>query len=118
MAASATSPQWLETTFGTIFFPKFEKRQFFFRNFNNFFLDDTTTVTGVMIQVSEVKKWIEHIEGKRDFPEENNLTHFYVTVSEKKKSLIGSAGWKKIGTFETNYKWDAEKGISYHKFDK
>ena len=93
----------------------------FFRkiyHFNRFCLDDTTTVTGVMIQVSEVKKWIEHIEGKRDFPEENNLTHFYITVSEKKKSLIGSAGWKKIGTFETNYKWDAEKGISYHKFDK
>ena len=87
-------------------------------HFNKFYLDDTTTVTGVMIQVSEVKKWIEHIEGKRDFPEENNLTHFYITVSEKKKSLIGSAGWKKIGTFETNYKWDAEKGISYHKFDK
>ena len=94
------------------------KTTYFFRNFNKLFLDDTTTVTGVMIQVSEVKKWIEHIEGKRDFPEENNLTHFYVTVSEKKKSLIGSAGWKKIGTFETNYKWDAEKGISYHKFDK
>ena len=94
------------------------KNDRFFRNFNKLFLDDTTTVTGVMIQVSEVKKWIEHIEGKRDFPEENNLTHFYVTVSEKKKSLIGSAGWKKIGTFETNYKWDAEKGISYHKFDK
>ena len=94
------------------------KNDRFFRDFNRFFLDDTTTVTGVMIQVSEVKKWIEHIEGKRDFPEENNLTHFYVTVSEKKKSLIGSAGWKKIGTFETNYKWDAEKGISYHKFDK
>ena len=89
-----------------------------FKIFILFLLDDTTTVTGVMIQVSEVKKWIEHIEGKRDFPEENNLTHFYVTVSEKKKSLLGSAGWKKIGTFETNYKWDAEKGISYHKFDK
>ena len=117
MAASATSPQWLETTFGTIF-SEIWKTTDFFRNFNKLFLDDTTTVTGVMIQVSEVKKWIEHIEGKRDFPEENNLTHFYVTVSEKKKSLIGSAGWKKIGTFETNYKWDAEKGISYHKFDK
>ena len=85
-----------------------------------------------MIQVSEVKKWLEHaIEGnffrkipllmnlgKRDFAEENNLTHFYITISEKKKSLFGSAGWKKIGTFETNYKWDVHKGISYHKFDK
>ena len=56
--------------------------------------------------------------GKRDFAEENNLTHFYITISEKKKSLFGSAGWKKIGTFETNYKWDVHKGISYHKFDK
>ena len=87
-----------------------------------------------MIQVSEVKKWLEHaIEGefwfdlkkhhkrhlgKRDFAEENNLVNCYVTVSEKKKSLLGSAGWKTIGTFETNYKWDVHKGISYHKFDK
>ena len=29
------------------------------------YLDEDTTVTGVMIQVSEVKKWLEHaIEGK------------------------------------------------------
>ena len=56
--------------------------------------------------------------GQRDFAEESNLVNFYITVSEKKKSLIGSAGWKNIGSFETNYKWDVHKGISYHKFDK
>merc|ERR1712062_344887 len=75
MAAKPLQPQWLETTF-----------------------DDTTTVTGIFIQVSEVKKWLEHIEGKRDFPEENNLTHFFISYTEKKKSLIGGAGWKKIST--------------------
>ena len=56
------------------------------------------------------------LKGKRDFPEENNLTHFFISYSEKKKSLLGGAGWKKFGQMETNYKWDAAKGISYHKF--
>ena len=34
------------------------------RSYLNTHLDEDTTVTGVMIQVSEVKKWLEHaIEG-------------------------------------------------------
>jgi len=71
-----------------------------------------------MIQVSEVKKWLEHVNGKKDFPEENNLTHFHIQYSEKKKSLLGSAGWKTGEKFETNYHWDVQKGISYHEFKR
>ena len=80
------------------------------------YLDSDTRVTGIMIQVSEVPKWLDHVNGKKDFPEENNLTHFYISYSEKKKSLLGSAGWKKGESFETDYKWDIQNGISYHQF--
>ena len=69
------------------------------RSINNFF---------------EIMKIIK--KGKRDFAEENNLTHFHISYSEKKKSLLGSAGWKKLAEMTTDYKWDAAKGISYHKF--
>lgn len=93
MAASDRSPQWLEVNF-----------------------EGDTKVTGIMIQVSEVSKWLQHIKGERDFPEENNLTHFFISYSDKKKSLLGSAGWKTGEKFETNYKWDEQKGLSYHAF--
>jgi len=93
MAANDRSPQWLEVTF-----------------------DSDTLVSGIMIQVSEVNKWLEHINGKRDFPEENNLTHFFISHSPKKKPLLGAGKWIRGESFETNYKWDAQKGISYHAF--
>ena len=69
-----------------------------------------------MIQVSEVDKWRLYCNGKQDFPENNNLTHFYISHSAKKKSLFGSAEWQRGEKFETNYKWDAQRGISYHQF--
>lgn len=95
MAASERSPQWLEVTF-----------------------DTDTKVSGIFIQVSDVTKWLEHIRGVngRDFPEENNLTHFFVSYSEKKKPLLGAGSWVKLEKMETNYKWDLHKGISYHEF--
>ena len=46
-----------------------------------FFSASDTVVSGIMIQVSEVHKWLEHVNGKRDFPEENNLTDFFISHS-------------------------------------
>ena len=47
--------------------------------------DEETTVTGVMIQVSEVKKWLEHaIEGKRGrlyIVVETELPRFFEDIS-------------------------------------
>ena len=95
-------------------------------------IDSDTVVTGIMIQVSEVNKWLEHVNGKRDFPEENNLTDFFISHSyvdlvmtsfimllfcrPKKKPFLGAGKWIRGESFQTNYKWDAQKGISYHAF--
>jgi len=37
-------------------------------------------------------------------------------LRQKKKPLLGAGKWIRGESFETNYKWDAQKGISYHAF--
>ena len=120
MAASERSPQWLEVTFGK---KKLQKLSWKFKynlieKLFSIYSDTDTKVSGIFIQVSDVTKWLEHIRGVngRDFPEENNLTHFFVSYSEKKKPLLGAGSWVKLEKMETNYKWDLHKGISYHEF--